>query len=221
MIMKRIILCAAALVILCLNTAPVYALGVGAFGHFDGGKMVWNNFGANFMNYGGGLVIDTNLAGNQLFNYRMEFGVTNLSTPFRSKEYDIVKSAVPMMVYPHIPSLDYTPVTCDSNSIVLTTVHYFGFGVVRSKHLRIWLGPQVTFGAMVTQLTGVYAGLGLAAGMNINMGEDFTLSLVGAGRFLGGGRFYRHNAIFFRTGGYGGGGMITAAIIFRVPGDTY
>lgn len=219
--MKRIIiLCAAVLSMVCLKTAPVHAFGLGLFGHFDGGKMIWEGYGANFMNYGGGFVMDTNLASNQVFNYRMELSFTNLHTPYQGKALNPLTTIL-YWVFTGIPSPQYDSKTYYEDSLAMTTVHYFGFGVVRSKHVRFWLGPQITFGGMLTNLTGLYAGLGFAMGLNFNIGDVFTLSLVGAGRFLGGGRFYTYQGVTYTTGGYGGDGMVTLAFIFRIPGDKY
>lgn len=219
--MKRILfLCAALLFVVCVRTTPVHAFGLGLFGNFDGGKMIWDGYGANFMNYGGGFVMDTNLASNQVFNYRMELSFTNLNTPYEGKVLNPLLTILNWAFY-GFPYPAYDKKTYYENSLCMTTVHYFGFGVVRSKHVRFWLGPQITFGGMLTNLTGLYAGIGFAMGLNINIGDVFTLSFVGAGRFLGGGRFYSYQGTTYTTGGYGGDGMFTLAFIFRVGGDKY
>ncbi len=219
-IKRLVLLCGALLFLLCFRTAPVHAFGLGLFGNFDGGKMIWEGYPATFMNYGGGFVMDTNLAGDQVFNYRLELGFSNLRTPYEVKEWDLIPTMIASYMMGTIfPVEKYE--TYYENSLALTTVHYFGFGVVRSKNVRFWLGPQITIGGMLTNLTGFIAGIGFAMGLNINIGDVFTLSFVGSGRYIGGVRFFSYQGTTYSQGGYGGDGMITVGFIFRIPGDTY
>lgn len=219
--MKKLLVCAGVLLALfCARYSPVHAFGLGLFGNFDGGKMIWDGKGANFMNYGGGFVMDTNLASDQVFNYRLELSFSNLRTPYDAEEVDIVSTLL-MTNLLGTPYIVRMPVTRYENSFLMTTIHYFGFGVVRTKTVRFWLGPQITLGGMLTNLTGLYAGLGFAMGLNINIGDVFTLSFTGSGRFLGAGRFYTYKGLTYTSGGYGGDGMATVAFIFRIPGDRY
>ncbi|MBN2160891.1 MAG: hypothetical protein JW807_15990 [Spirochaetes bacterium] len=219
--MKRVLICFSVLLVLfSVRTSPVHAFGVGLFADFDGGKMIWDGYGAEFMNYGGGFVMDTNLASDQVFNYRLEFSFSNLRTPYNAEEIDILSTMLAWSLL-GTPLIINKTVTKHENSLLMSTVHYFGFGVVRSKSVRFWLGPQLTIGGMLTNLTGLYTGFGFAMGLNFNIGDVFTLAFTGSGRFLGGARFYTYNGVTYTTGGYGGDGMVTVAFIFRVPGDTY
>lgn len=217
---KLMVLFGVVFVLLCLRASPAHAFGLGLFGNFDGGRMIWEGVGTNFMNYGGGLVLDTNLASDQLFNYRMELGFTNLHSSYQQEEPDIVAQLLVERLTGTFFPINKKE-TYWENSFLLTTIHYFGFGVVRTKTVRFWLGPQLTIGGMLTNNKGFYAGLGLALGLNINIGEVFTLSITGSGRYLGGVTFYKYQGGTTGTGGYGGDGMVTLAFIFRIPGDTY
>ncbi len=203
-----------------LGAAPAHAVGFGLFGNFDGGKMVWEGYGAEFMNYGGGFVLDTNLAMDSVFNYRLELGFSNLRTPYEVKEMDFAKTFLFINIL-NLPYRQDKTVTHYENSLLMSTVHYFGFGVVRTKNVRFWLGPQLTIAGMLTNLTGLIAGLGFAMGLNINIGDVFTLSFVGSGRYIGGVRVYTYNGTHYTAGGYGGDGLITMAFIFRVPSDNF
>ncbi len=140
-----------------------------------------------------------------VFNYRMELGLTNLHSSYEDTY--------------GFPFSQYT-YTAWEDSLALTTVHYFGFGVVRTRNVRLWLGPQITFGGWLTNKTGVYAGIGFAIGLNINIGDVFTLAFTGAGRFLGGAIIDTDSeGYYYTTGGYGVDGMVTMAFMFRFPGD--
>jgi len=219
---KTIIVLVVFITIIGLRTVPAHAVGFGLYGNFDGGKMIWEGYGAEFMNYGGGFVLDTNLASDNVFNYRLEFGFSNLRTPYQAEELDALTTILFWrLLGSSLPTPFYKDVTKHENSLVMSTVHYFGFGVVRTKNVRFWLGPQLTIAGMLTNLTGLIAGMGFAMGLNINIGDTFTLSFVGSGRFLGGFRVYKYNETHKTAGGYGGDGMATVSFIFRIPGDTY
>jgi hypothetical protein len=194
------------LLFLVMRSVPAHAFGIGLFGNFDGGQLWWDGYGTSydFLNYGGGLVFDTNLAGNSLFNYRMELGVSNIHSNY---EADTPIYGV------------YT--TKYEDSIAISSVNYFGFGIVRSQYVRFWLGPQLTFGGTVTNLTGFYAGLGVALGLNFNFGDVFTLAVTGSGRYLFSIRDYTEGSSKYISYGLGWDGMVTLAFLFRFSGDTY
>lgn len=66
---------------------------------------------------GFGFVMDTNLSGQNVFNYRMSVGYANLDVP------DSVG-----------PDVDGDRISMD---------HTFGFGIVRNENMRFWIGPQI------------------------------------------------------------------------------
>ncbi len=219
--MKRLSLVFTAFLVLTgFASAPAHAVGFGLFGNFDGGKMIWDGYGAEFMNFGGGFVLDTNLAMDSVFNYRLEFGFSNLRTPYEVKELDLIKTLIFIDLF-NLPYRQEKTVTRYENSLLMSTVHYFGFGVVRTKNVRFWLGPQLTIAGMLTNLTGLIAGMGFAMGLNFNIGDVFTLSFVGSGRFISGARVHTYKGTSYVSGGYGGDGLITMAFIFRVPSDNF
>ncbi len=219
--MKRTMMLLGVLVLLVsVRAAPANAFGLGLFGDFSGGKMIWDGKGAGFLTYGGGFVLDTNLASDVLFNYRLELGFGNLHSSYTAEETDYATQLyLQQRTGTYIPV--YRTVTKWENSLLLSTVHYFGFGVLRTQYVRLWLGPQISFGGMLTNLTGVYLGMGFAVGLNVNIGKVFTISMTGSGRFLGAGRFYTEIGKSKTSGGYGGDGRVTVAFMFRVGGDSY
>ncbi len=178
---KLPVIVAVPMFILLFNTS-VYAFGLGFFGAFDGGEVNWGHKAYAHMALGGGFALDTNLAADKLFNYRLDLSVHYTDDEKR---------------------------TC----FRMNTVHYFGFGVVRKKIVRFWLGPQLSIGGMIWRVEGLYAGLGLALGLNLNLTEMFTMSFTLAPRFIFG---YANSA-----GGYGADGMFTIGFMFRVGNDTY
>jgi hypothetical protein len=176
--------------IISLYTGPLHALGLGVYTTGKAGVALWNT-GKNgtVVNYGlgAGFVLDTAVASNELFNYRLNAGYENViesGFPFFQK-YSVNRIAV-------------------SNA--------FGFGIVRIKYLRVWTGPQVEFGWQfintsdrVIEANPLYIsykknsidyalftiGIGAVLGININPGDLFTMSFeVGLNTFLGFGRYH-------------------------------
>lgn len=218
--MKRVVLLSFAFVLfVCFRTMPANAFGVGLFGNFNGGELI-----SKFLNYGGGFVMDSNLAQNRIFNYRLEFGVSNC----REEGYKIY--SVPYYLINPNPIFStagswhvYRKIW--DNSLLMSTVHYFGFGVFRNNLFRLWLGPQFTIGGLLTNRLGVIFGMGFAVGLNINIGDMFTMAITGSGRFLFGAEYKRvvleYGSQYSLTGFLGGDGMVTLACMYRVPGDRF
>jgi len=121
-----------------------FAFGLGLYGTGGGGTAT---------NFGGGFWLDTCLADDSIFNYRMSFGVdTN----------------------------DYSGIS--QKGARLHLFNDFGFGVVRNSYMRLWLGPQLLVAGVFSGAKGVNVGLGLAVGLNINVGDYVSLCIEGAGR---------------------------------------
>jgi hypothetical protein len=105
-------------------TASAMAIGLGGYMTLGGGSAKYhfsefeyysstNMSDSSNLAVGGGFVLDTNAAGNQLFNYRLKIG----------GERNWVKREADMKL----------------SRLHLQNV--FGFGVVRTKWVRFWLGP--------------------------------------------------------------------------------
>ena len=109
----------------CMATA-VMAFGIGAYATLGDGNTSYDYskyeyFAAGKMKessdlaIGGGLVMDSNLAYDRVFNWRMKLGIEQLKAD-REAEMKLLR---------------------------LHMNHLFGFGIVRTQVIRLWLGPQV------------------------------------------------------------------------------
>lgn len=134
---------------------------------------------------GFGFVLDTKVAENALFNYRL-----NISTAFGTASFD--ELSVNGFTNNDPEEIKDLKEVWDLGYIRLSIDNTFGFGIVRSKLLRLWAGPQVrlgyTYGNTTQDITvnGVsnskihkYTGLiGFAPviGANFNFGKTVTLT---------------------------------------------
>lgn len=103
---------------------------------------------------GYGIVLDTNVGKDRIFNYRLELGAGS-----------------------------YGPKDSPYDGTIL--VHDLGFSLARSSAARLWMGPEVLMNftddrdsAESPKLFGL--GMGLALGVNVNMGRHYSLSVKGA-----------------------------------------
>jgi hypothetical protein len=215
-------------------SSTAMASGIGFYGSFGGGTNSWDHskINTNLYNGGGGLLFDTNVAGNKLLNYRLE-----LDFRFRVE-------------YPRPANSYFKP--NDLTSDHLGTIHTLAFGLIRTDLIRFWLGPQVAIGGTrylmaasgtgISFLTeknswGMWGGLGAALGVNINIGDVFTLSLSSSVRADGNFNYhfsgYRIDALYWAVSpqlaavqaiygksnynkGIGVNGQINVAFIFRI-----
>ncbi len=104
-----------------------------------------------------GLAVDTAVAKDKLFNYRMNLG------------YEHVREKIGGSTFASYNGGSFENI--------------FGFGVYRSKLMRVWLGPSVRLGVGVLDDQGLFgvpvpgtlinltAGGGLAAGINVHTGN--------------------------------------------------
>jgi hypothetical protein len=223
---------------------PSYAIGFGVYSSIGTGPTPLSIKGSrNHMDnsLGGGIVLDTATAMDELVNYRARIGyssVVNNGSPFFTR-YGMHR---------------------------VTWSNTFGFGLVRKRNIRLWLGPQIAFDCVFKELTVPYRfkaaipngalyyfksehyrfiipvmSFGFALGLNINMGDHFTIGLeLGMLTGMGTGRYnYSENNLFITNPGMPGQRVapvykphsqdyayfkfeMTAAVcmMFRV-GDTY
>lgn len=214
---KKIFLLVVVAVSLSLFQAhTLFAAGIGINGSFGGGQSTLQNNVSKVISFGGGLVFDTNLSKNALFNYR-------LNVDFLANHDDgdipffrwIINQKEPFEV-----------------SYNLETRHSFGFGIVRRNGIRLWAGPQIAIGAIIpppsleNKMKGVYGGGGVIIGLNINPGDLFTLSLTGAVRAEGLYKVYDHGFGYFDYSEYAVStyrvkGEFNCSFIFRFNNDRY
>ncbi len=107
-----------------------------------------------------GFVMDTNLAMDRLFNYRVNLG-------YQMVEHE--NGASPIELEGFVLNQD------------------FGFAVMRNRNLRLWLGPELQLSYLSGEIdinpnwdiTLYGVGLGPVVGMNFNIGRSLTLGLKG------------------------------------------
>ncbi len=147
------------------------ALGLGFYGGYGGDKADWDvdynstsvgngTYQQNAEHKTFGFVMDTAVAKDKLFNYRLNLGYdTFLSKPGEGAYKYVMKGFV--------------------------LENDFGFGIVREPSVRVWLGPELRISILSGEdrfngtsgrnidLFGV--GVGLAIGVNVNLGEAVAL----------------------------------------------
>ncbi len=105
------------------------------------------------------LVVDTAVAKNQLFNYRLSLECYNTT---ERRDY---------LIYNY---------TCSLNRLVLANT--FGFGFIRTRYIRVWAGPQFTISYEFRNRNNsildsvMYNKIGSVLGINFHTGEDTTLA---------------------------------------------
>jgi hypothetical protein len=104
-------------------------------------------------------VLDTAVAKDRIFNYQLNIGLYDWSEEFENDfEYDL-------------------------SGFMMS--HDFGFGVVRNKYVRFWLGPEIriAYGSGDEDdnegydVEMVSVGIGLATGLNVNLGPVVSLGV--------------------------------------------
>lgn len=115
-----------------IGASNVYAFGFGAYLETTKGSGNYEDLYDDDFDYWGpdengdsidvdafglGFVMDTNLSGQNVFNYRMSVGYANLDIP--------------------------ESVGTDVDGDRISMDHTFGFGIVRNEAMRFWLGPQI------------------------------------------------------------------------------
>ena len=149
---------------------------------------------------GFGFVLDTSVARDRVFNYRLNFGYKQVD--FEYKDFDVDMSGI---------SIENT----------------FGFGVFRNKALRVWLGPQINLNYLTgddnwgDDYWTVGLGLGIVAGINIHAGPVVSICFdLGWRHNMNWGDYERYDDDYNLTID-GNEIFTTISILFRMGGDTY
>ncbi|MFC1853556.1 hypothetical protein ACFL27_25495 [candidate division CSSED10-310 bacterium] len=165
--MKRYILILVTLMVSqCLMMSPADAVGFGYFFVVGTGTSDWEDEDATCeQDYtaehsGFGFVLDTTVARNSLFNYQLTLGFENIEYDHDSYYKD----------WPNGVKLEG-----------ITMGHNFGFGVIRTPNLRIWIGPEIRMSHFEehgnSDFDMVGFGMGPTMGFNINLGPVFTMAI--------------------------------------------
>ncbi|MFO0687531.1 MAG: hypothetical protein U0900_02380 [Myxococcota bacterium] len=175
----------------------------------------WADLNTESDEVGIGLVFDTNLARNRLFNYRL-----NASLAFVDEE--VGQAGVENQVQGTNVSLDQT----------------FGFGFIRTPHVRVYVGPSLHLGVGRVddnvhlngfrenyERTSFTAGLGPELGFNFHVGRHLTFSTSAFVRY--GFQVQSFQRLYDQGGSDGDfigsdlrAGLVTS-IFFRFGGDQF
>ena len=126
------------LLLMIFASPALWATGIGVYGTSGVGSTTWNyqRLGTSVLTslidngisykstdyfYGGGIVIDTAVAEDRLFNYRFTAG------------YELFCIKYPGSIFTENP--------IDRFSMS----HTFGFGLLRNQNVRLWIGPRLGF----------------------------------------------------------------------------
>ncbi len=212
--LQKNILALAGGALMLLATSSAMAFGIGAYATVGGGGSAYKTTTGDYvpgitdsssnLTAGAGLILDTALAQDSLFNYRLKIG---------GGRYWIEKETNLELTRKKIES---TRKNIELTRLQLSNI--FGFGIIRTRILRWWLGPQLggtyTWGnrgkrnyAGIAKESSEYQALrygifsindinllapyydtireikyggfnlGLSTGLNINIGTIFTISL--------------------------------------------
>lgn len=157
--------------LLLLVSSGAYSYGVGGYASIGYGSFQFkelekdksSNSDIN-SHLGGGIIFDTAVAEDEVFNYRVNFGFEIWKSDFLLGE--------------------------DTGRYHITLYNSFGFGVIRNPWMRLWLGPQLGLQYIRQTATGSsysHEGfgmtLGAVAGLNLNISRDFSIGLDGGGRY--------------------------------------
>lgn len=141
---------------------PVYGSGSGTFTlvDYDDAKVDYDwEYNGGF-----GIVLDTKVAKRGLFNYRLNLGMVNTNQTFGDADYSNTLEGFKYYMF------DNT----------------FGFGIVQTKIVRVWLGPQLGLAFMSYKDSDDYSdnswnavGFTFAPvlGANFNFGRMFTVAM--------------------------------------------
>ncbi|MBP7737692.1 MAG: hypothetical protein KA369_17045 [Spirochaetes bacterium] len=171
--------------LICYLPSGAEGAGIGLYGSYDYTVNIFNEqarggdwgyrerFVAKSHRADFGLVIDSAVARDSLFNYRL-----NIGGGFGP--VDVKKTGGGTNIFG-------LPISSRGkwhfNVWDIQMFHSFGFGVVRTETVRLWLGPQLGFGYAGGGYGQVFFKMGPVIGLNINAGDVFTFFIDGGYRF--------------------------------------
>jgi hypothetical protein len=134
-----------------------------------------------------GFILDTNVATDSVFNYRLNIALDELDPGRRSKKID---------------------------GYVMD--HTFGFGVLRTQHVRLWIGPQINLAYYNEDDFDMFGlGFGPAIGVNIHAGDKVSFTVTSGYKYL-----FLFGSGYDDFTGYEGQYYINFGVLFRIN-DVY
>ena len=109
--------------------------------------------------FGLGMMYDTNVGENRLLSYRAGLEYLNVGVD------------------------NVNGIESSRSNKRLDFINTFGFGIVRSEHLRLWIGPRINlawnrgFGGIETTSSSMEIGAAFAVGTNIELSRELVLGM--------------------------------------------
>jgi hypothetical protein len=204
--------------------SPSSALGLGAYFEFLHGEGEIDFLGVEHLDFdsdkfGFGFALDTNLAQNRLFNYRLTAGYQHTDRDLDDFNLGGILS-----------SLDNR----DADGFSFNNA--FGFGLWRGPQHRLWAGPAIRLAVDVfdvdddltstdVDIVDFSIGGGPTIGLNLHAGENVTVGLTVGYQYLYVAEFVTIDTVGFDdTDAYDGHEHLVSAnitVFFRTSGDQF
>ena len=199
--------------LLTIAQGNAFALGLGFYGTLQAGEADWDfeNItgpdtsydGGDMTRLGFGFVLDTAVLKDKLFNYRLNVGFERFDADLGS-----------------------TPITAELVGIAADSS--FGFGVLRTEDIRLWVGPRVRVAAYGGDFNNdssidialIEFGVGGVFGANFKVGPTVVLG-VETGFMFSGYSGERENAFSADTDFDGDSAslFLNGVVLFRLGSD--
>ncbi len=160
---------------LLLPSVTAFAAGYGAYFEYARGRELeyeWNDVKLPKIDedsIGFGFAFDTAVAKDKLFNYRLNVGYQWIRHDYPS-EFGILQDH----------EIEMNGLTIDNT---------FGFGIVRNRVMRLWLGPALRLGFLFYDVADVdffefRLGIGPQLGVNFHLGDRVSLGITGGYQYV-------------------------------------
>ena len=156
-------------ILILFYSSSLYASGRGFNIPISLGNMDYELYDSD-VRYGGiGYIYDSNLAGNKLFNYRMNISFEYFEHLYSYYNFNIYN--------PQTGESSYYKVSGRHKVARLLSDHSFGLGIIKSSSFRYWISPNLRFGFIGADNLGMTIGTGITFfGLNFNIGSKVSLT---------------------------------------------
>jgi len=172
-VMRKLFLLSLVGLLFATMTSNAFAVGMGFFGTLEGGSgddweleapggSTFGDLDVDVGRFGVGFVFDTAVAKDKLFNYRLNAAIVGVDLELTSDRFPGDNADVDLVGL----ALDNT----------------FGFGVLRSEKVRLWIGPRVRVGFYTgdvedDDVTAAEFGIGGVFGANFHVSPVVSLGV--------------------------------------------
>jgi len=213
-VMKKLFLLSLFGILFATMSGNAFAAGLGFFGTFEGGsgddwEIDTNSQGSlkdidsDVARFGVGFVFDTAVAKDKLFNYRLNAALVGVDIELTH---------------------DLFPDKADVDLVGLALDNTFGFGVLRTEKVRLWIGPRVRVGFYVgdveeDDVTAAEFGIGGALGANFHVSPTVSLGVETGFMYSGYAGEVETDFGDFDIEGTTGSLFLNGVVLFRLSGD--